>query len=120
MSTKITCDVVVEIRFSVKDQNDTIIYTGANPEVVEEILSAWVQDEMFKHRGKDESPANEQDLYTITIGVRLEDDAFGLEANTGNRNLTLGIVANVMARLEADSPAGPKIPIKHTSEKPNL
>lgn len=115
--SKIAVDVVIEIHFDLKNQANTCIYTNAMPNVIDEILVSWVQDQMGR-QVRDESPATERDVYTIKIGVRLEDDAFGHESDTGNHSLTVGIVANILSRLEGGGPQGPQITIRDLSEKP--
>ncbi len=106
---QVAVDVVVAVRYDTKEPSNTRIYTNAREEVLDEILSAWVQDQIG--RGKDSSPPNMKDVYTIKIGLVLEDDSFCTESDTGNKGLTAGIVMDVLGKLET-------IPVKELSELP--
>lgn len=90
-------DILLEIKFNMKDPNKTVIETNAKPEVVEELLVDWVQMQMGQ--GSDGSKAEDREVYTIRIGLRLEDDCFGTESDTNNKGLTCGIIMDVIRLL---------------------
>jgi len=92
-----TPDVLVEIEYHLNDPGRSVIRTNARSERIEEILSAWVRDQIG--RGKDPRPPDRRDVYTIKIGLRIDDDAFGTESDTGNAGLTCGLVMDILPRL---------------------
>lgn len=107
----VTPDVLIEIRFPVKEGETPIIYTNARTDndAIEDILSTWLQFQMGK--GEDPSPAVERDVYKIKIGLVIEDDSFAVESDTGNKGLTAGIVLEVFQKLK-------DIPVKTLAERP--
>ena len=50
-------------------------------------------------RGADNSEANVHDLYTISIGLTLQDDTWYTQHNCGNLGLRDGIVIEAIRRL---------------------
>lgn len=100
---QMTADIVIEIAFDMDAPHGSVIRTNAKPEALEEILAAWLQDQVG--RGKDDRPPARRDVYRIRIGLRIEDDAFGTESDTGNASLTCGIVMeviNLLGRLKVE------------------
>jgi hypothetical protein len=92
---KIKVDLVVQIEHDINDPSKSVIRTNAKPEVVEEILEAWLQDQVG--RGRDDVPPAIRDVYTIKIGLVLMDDSFCTESDAGNAGLTTGIVMTTLA-----------------------
>jgi hypothetical protein len=90
-------DVGVQIEYDVEHPERTVLKTNMNRDGVEEILEGWIRGEMMEP--KDVRPLVQRPVYTIRIGVDLSDDTFFSSSDTGNRSLTLGIVADVFARL---------------------
>lgn len=90
-------DILVVIEYHLNEPEKTVIRTNAVPERLEEIISAWVQDQIG--RGKDPHEPEVRQVYTITIGLRIEDDAFVCESDTGNAGLTCGLVMDTLSRL---------------------
>lgn len=91
-------DVLVVIEYRLNEPDRSVIRTNARPERLEEIISAWVQDQIG--RGKDAREPARREVYTIKIGLRVADDAFGTESDTGNAGLTCGLVMDVLPRLD--------------------
>jgi len=90
-------DILTVIRYASNEPDKTCIFTNAKKEALEEIISTWVQDQIG--RGRDSNEPINRDLYVIKIGLGLEDDSFATESNTGNKDLTCGIVMDVLCRL---------------------
>ena len=95
--SKVTIDVLVQVSYDMKDPSKTCIFTNARHEYLDEILCNWVQDQACRRR--DLSEPVDRDVYTIKIGLILEDDSFCTESDTGNKGLTCGIVMDVLGRL---------------------
>lgn len=91
-------DVVVEVLFSIKNREKTVIRTNANKEGLKSILSNWLRGQTGS--GKDTQKPNEKDEYRIVIGLDLSNDTFYTKSDTGNKSLTCGIVADVFKRLD--------------------
>lgn len=102
-------DVLIVVSFDVTDPTKTCIFTNARTEALEELLSNWLQDQIG--RGSDGKPAMERDVYTIEIGLFLDDDSFCTASDTGNKGLTAGIMMEVMRDLKT-------IPVKALAERP--
>ncbi len=92
-------DVLVEISYCLSHPEKTVIRTNARKEALEEIISSWIQDQMGRGSKETGQPA-ERETYLIRIGLRIADDAFGHESDTGNHSLTVGLVLDVLRRLE--------------------
>lgn len=90
-------DVLVVISYLVSDPGSSVIYTNARPEALEEVLSAWVQDQVG--HGRDPVPFIERSSYTIKIGLDVSTDSFATASDTGNRGLTAGLVMEIMKML---------------------
>jgi len=88
-------DIQVSLAFNMKDPKASTIRTNAKREALEEILEAWCHAQVGA--GPDPNPANQAEVYNITIGLWLADDSFGTDADTGNKGLTAGIVMDVLA-----------------------
>lgn len=98
-------DITLDIFYDVNHPEKTVIRTNAKKEALEEILEAWLQDQMG--RGKDESPPEQRDLYRIMIGLNLDGDRFRVVSDTGNKGLTTGIVMDVFRNLSTICVAPP-------------
>lgn len=92
-------DILIDIEFRISSPEETVIRTNAKEEALEELLTNWIFDQM--NSGKNDGvEAAGRDVYRIRIGLRIEDDAFACESDTGNFGLTVGIVSEVLNRLE--------------------
>jgi hypothetical protein len=91
-------DLIVEINFNIKDQSQSVIRTNANRDGLEEILESWIVAQMG--RGATRQPGVERDAYQIVLYLELAEDTFAVKSDTGDDNLTLGIVAAVFGNLE--------------------
>ena len=91
-------DVLVEINYDLASPDKSVIRTNARMEALEEILDNWVRDQMFRERRQYGEPTTRK-TYRIRIGLRIADDTFACESDTGNHALTVGIVADVYTRL---------------------
>lgn len=85
-----TDDITLDIFYDVNFPEKTVIRTNARKEALEEILEAWLQDQMGA--GSDPSPPAQRDLYRIMIGLNLDGDRFRVVSDTGNKGLTAGIM----------------------------
>ncbi len=94
----VRADIVVEIHYDLKKPEQTIIKTNARKEALEEILEAWLLDQVG--RGQDGRQPARRDVYLVRIGLDLSDDTFFTESDTGNSALTCGLIMDVLARLE--------------------
>jgi len=90
-------DVLVVIEYHLNEPEKTVIRTNAVHERLDEIISTWLQDQIG--RGGDARVPETRQIYTIKIGLRIEDDAFACESDTGNAGLTCGLVMDVLSRL---------------------
>lgn len=90
-------DIVIQVIFNLKEPDKTVIKTNAKEEAVEEILEAWLAGQVG--RGKDEREPVKKEEYRVVIGLDLEDDTFSTSSDTGNKNLTCGIIASAFSRL---------------------
>jgi hypothetical protein len=93
-------DIRVDIEYPMEAPEKTVIRTNANPEGVQEVLEWWLHGQMTGGHGTDTREPKRRDVHYISIGVRLADDTFFAESDTGNDSLTCGIVVDVFARLE--------------------
>jgi hypothetical protein len=66
-------------------------------EVIEELLRAQIG------AGSDKGEPVEKDIYTIFIDLELEGDIFNVSADTGNKSLTTGILAQLIGKLDKNS-----------------
>jgi hypothetical protein len=104
-------DVLIEIRYRVRDGEapEVRIRTNAKKEAIEELLGEWVTDRMFmthqppRNLGEPEERAE----YLIRIGYKLEPESWSVESDTGNDDLTIGIVIDTVSRLDSAEISGP-------------
>lgn len=97
MSQTYKPDILLRIEYPINKPDKFIIKTNAKPEVVEELLVNWIQMQMGQ--GTDHRKPAQKDIYNITIGLRLEDDAFGTTSDTENKGFTCGIIFNIISLL---------------------
>jgi hypothetical protein len=90
----------IRIKYPIKEPDKFELKTDIKKEKVPEILSSWLSMQMG--RGKDEREAIDRDVYNIKIDLELEDDTFYSDSDTGNKGLTVGIVMDVLKRLDKD------------------
>lgn len=91
--------VTADIAFDIGNPEKTIIRTDLKKEGLEEVLSEFVRSQIGE--GKDGSEPNERDVYSIKVSLDLSGDSFSVESDTGNKGLTLGIVMDVLKRLDS-------------------
>ena len=91
-------DIMIEIRENIPEPAKTVIRTNAKPEALEEILEAWLREQMGA--GADQSTPTEREVYTVKLALDLSDDTFSVESDTGNESLTTGIVMRVFRDLK--------------------
>lgn len=87
----------VEIINDSKDPGKSLIKTNIRKEMVPGILEEWVCSQLEK--GEDKKKIKEKDVYEIIIELDLKDDTFCTTSNTGNADLTAGIILSIMRRL---------------------
>lgn len=91
-------DLEIQITFPVKPGLKPSIKTNAKPEAVSEILTTWVRQQPT-NRLSDTSAASVRDEYRVSIYVDLTEDWLVEDSNTGNRDLTAGIVLETLRDL---------------------
>lgn len=91
-------DIIIEIVYNLKEPDKTEIKTNAKKEALEEILGAWLTDQVGK--GRDDRKPVKKEEYRVVIGLNLNDDSFLTNSDTGNKGLTCGIVMSVFNRLD--------------------
>lgn len=91
-------DVRADIEYDLNEPEKTVIRTNLKPEGLEEVLEWWLQGQLGL--GKDSREPVRKEKYLISIGVRLADDTFFTESDTGNAGLTCGLVMDVFGRLK--------------------
>lgn len=90
-------DVFVEIRHNMKT-GEFHRETNVKDDKVSEVLEEYIRSQMGA--GKDSTPPEMRDEYTVRIGLDLSDDSFQVSSNTGNRSLRDGIVIAYLQQLE--------------------
>ena len=121
---KVRCDAVLEITGTYGEGTPIWIRSGFKPEVIQEVLSTWLQDQAMT--GRDGSPMHTGNVYRIKIGWVAENDSFPWEANVGNRALAVGIVGYVLGEYERvvvlpwKPTATPALLADDTSEAPDV
>lgn len=92
-------DITIELTFTLSTEQVTI-RTNAKHEVVEELLGDYLQS--IIGAGKDSTPPETRDVYTITIGVELSDDSWGTKHDCGNQGLRDGIILKIYQLMSSD------------------
>ena len=88
----------IRIEYPIDNPSKYTIKTDIKKKMLPEILSSWVQTQVGK--GTDEREAVDRDVYKVGIDFELEDDSFYNNSDTGNEGLTVGIVMDVLKRLD--------------------
>lgn len=96
---QVPVDLYLEVTYPIDDPAALTIESNIKPELQADILATFIQTQVGK--GKDDSPAEEHDVYKIKIGLILADDTFLCEHNTGNLGLRDGILMDVLKHLGA-------------------
>lgn len=94
----VSVHIVLDITYNVAKPAESVIRSNAKPEMVEELITDWLRDQMG--RGADSATPNLKSEYKIKIGLDLTNDAFCTESDTGNRSLTCGLVMNLLGYLD--------------------
>lgn len=88
----------VTFRYPVNDPTSLeIVDTDMKREYIPDVVEAYIQDCIG--RGADKRPANELDVYTITLIIDLSNDVITVRSDCGNKGLTLGIMMDILRRL---------------------
>ena len=96
--------IIVKIDYNIKEQLETVVRTNAKDEALPEILQNWIRCEIGQ--GEDNKEPNREDIYKIRITLDLTDGSFYTKSNTGNKDLTCGLVMNVLNMLDKIKIAG--------------
>ena len=97
-------DLWLDLVYEIKTGRPIIINTNIKDECLDEVVSEWLQGSIG--RGVDKSPAEEKERYRIRMGVDLSYDEFSVRADTGNKSLTTGILANSLGKWVKASSLG--------------
>ncbi len=92
-------DVMTILRYDAKDDSKCCMYTNVRVEAIQEVLENYVQSQTGSGNGKESPGFVDRDLYTVKIGLELEDDVFYTESDTGNKGLTVGIAMHFLTLL---------------------
>lgn len=92
MEEKLTLGIKFDIN---KDKVE--FYGNINEDGMEAIITNWIQGQIGK--GKDNTPANQRDVYNIEIDWYPEDDRLVCRHNCGNKGLREGILMRVLQDL---------------------
>ena len=74
------------------------IETDVKDSMLKEVLGEVVRSKMGA--GKDDSPANQVDVYRIEISIDLSDDLISTSSNCGNKGLETGIILDAFQRMD--------------------
>lgn len=94
-------DITIELTFTLATSQATI-RTNAKHELVANLLGEYLQSIMGAGQGKDATPPEQRDVYTITLGIELADDAWGSSHNCGNRGLRDGLILRIYQLMSED------------------
>lgn len=92
-------DVFVEIHHNVKT-GEFHHETNLKEDKIQEVLEEYVRSQTGA--GRDPSPPDMRDEYTIRIGLDLSDDTFRVSSDCGNNSLREGIVMAYLQKLSGD------------------
>jgi hypothetical protein len=90
--------LIIKIHFDLLKLKKTTIKTNAKKNRLEKMLETWLFGQ--SGQGKDSKTPNRESAYEIEIKLDFSDDTFYTESDTGNKNLTCGIVASVLGSLD--------------------
>jgi hypothetical protein len=89
-------DLFLTVRYDVT--KDTFeIESNIKPDKRAEVITEFIRCQIGA--GRDETPREERDVYTIKLGLALVDDTFYVEHDCGNKGLRDGILMRVMRDL---------------------
>jgi hypothetical protein len=91
-------DLYIKIIFPIETPEKYTLESNVKEDKISEILTEWILSNVSE--GRDDTPPNEKDIYTIIIYLDLSYDKFTLSQDCGNKGLATGIVMNVIAQLE--------------------
>lgn len=89
-----------EVKYNSKE-NTYHIASEVKKEKIQKVIEELLRSQIGA--GSDNSEPIKRDIYTIVIDLELEDDTFNVSADTGNKSLTTGILAQLVQRLDKDS-----------------
>jgi hypothetical protein len=89
--------IEISIIYPIKSPDDFEIVTNVKDSYIIDLLADWVHNQIG--RGKDSRDAVDRDVYHINFKIDLTYDAFSVQADTGNEGLTVGVVMDVIYRL---------------------
>jgi hypothetical protein len=76
------------------------LYSNIKDEALEEVISAFVQDQIGRPDGG--TVTTDKVLYTVKVGLRLEDDTFAVKHDCGSEAFMTGIVAGALRYIPKD------------------
>lgn len=91
-------DLHVSITYPVKNPGKLKVKSNIEKSYLLEFLTDVVRAQMGA--GKDKSKAKKLNVYHIGICCDLSYDNISIKSDTGNKGLTLGIIMDVLGRLE--------------------
>lgn len=89
--------LTIKITFPINEPEKFKIESDIKQEHWGEIISEFIRSQMGT--GKDNTPAEERDVYNITIQIDLSDDTFYCKHDCGNKGLREGILMDILGRL---------------------
>lgn len=91
--------LTIDIEYNIKtDEHE--ISGDINDAGVKSVLETWIMGQV--NTGKDESPAENRDVYHIQIVWYPEDDTIKCSHDCGNKGLREGILMTVFSRISND------------------
>lgn len=90
----------IEVKYDLKEDTYRIaseVKKERVKEVIEELLRSQIG------AGQDKAEPVKRDIYIIVIDLELQGDIFTVSADTGNKSLTTGILAQLVKELDKNS-----------------
>ena len=94
-------DLHIDITYPIDKPEKYKIKSNIRKEMLSDMLCELVHAQTGQ--GEDKSKAKELKVYKIHIDLDLNYDDFHIKSNTGNKGLTLGIIMDVIRRMDAKS-----------------
>jgi len=94
-------DLYIDITYPIKKPSKYTIKSNIRKEMLSGILCGLVQNQTGA--GEDKSKAKKINIYHIHIDIDLNYNDFEITSDTGNKGLTLGIIMDVIGRMDAKS-----------------
>ena len=91
-------DLYIDITYPVAHPNKYKIKSNIRKEMLLDMLGELVHMQLGE--GEDKSKAKKLNAYHIHIELDLNYDDFSIKSDTGNKGLTLGIIMDVISRME--------------------